>query len=89
MNPSKATAFTMRLFVAVGVAVMAIGLVLSGKEHGEDIIWLGMLILLCSPLLGILTTLIALVSEKDWLWAKVAIVLAVIISAEVAISILF
>ncbi len=89
MNPSKATAFTMRLFVAVGIAVMAIGLALSGREHGEDIIWLGMLILLCSPLLGILTTLVALVSEKDWLWAKIAIVLAVIISAEIAISILF
>ncbi len=89
MNPSKATAFIMRLFVAVGVAVMAVGLILFETEHGEDIVWLGMLILLCSPLLGVLTTLIALVSEKDWLWVKVAIVLTVIISAEVIISILF
>jgi hypothetical protein len=88
MNPSKTTAFVLRLFVTMGIIVMAAGLILSEQEYGNTILWSGILILICAPFFGILTTLFSLISEKDWKWAKVAIVLIIIITADVVISIL-
>lgn len=46
MNPSKTTAFVLRLFVTVGIIVMAVGLILSEQEYGNTVLWSGILILI-------------------------------------------
>ncbi|MCL2295674.1 MAG: DUF1634 domain-containing protein [Methanomassiliicoccaceae archaeon] len=89
MKMHDATSLALRCCLFIGVAVLAIGLLLSGGDHGNDIMWTGVLILIASPFAGVLVTCIYLIAEKDWKWAKVAIVLIALITAFLAISLLW
>lgn len=84
MNDSRSTAFVLRLCVCIGIAVIVIGLL----TDSTDILWFGILALICAPFLGILTTFVSLISEKDWYWVKVAAVLIVVMAIGITISII-
>jgi len=86
MKMNEATSLALRCCLFTGIAVLMIGLVLSGTDYGNSILWLGILILIMSPFVGILITYSYLISEKDWIWVKVATVLVVIIVVFLTIS---
>jgi len=72
---NAATSVALRCCLLTGVIVLAAGLLLSETEYGNDILWVGILILIMSPFVGILTTYSFLIAEKDWKWVKVTTVL--------------
>jgi hypothetical protein len=69
----------LRCCLVAGVIALVIGLILSETDLGEDILWVGALILIASPFVGVLTICIGLIIEKDWKWAKIAAVLSALI----------
>lgn len=77
------TARTLRAGIFLGLA-----LIVAGLLAGEDALRAGVLVLIASPLAGVLVTLICLVREKDWFWVMVAGILLAIVLAGVAVSIL-
>ncbi len=85
---NAATSLALRVCLFAGIILLAAGLLLSEQEYGNDILWIGILILILSPFLGILTTYSYLIAEKDWKWVKVATVLIALIIIFLAVSLL-
>jgi uncharacterized membrane protein len=85
---NKTTSFALRCCLFTGIVVLALGLILSEQDYGADILWVGLLILIASPFVGILTSYSCLIAEKDWKWTKVATVLTVLIVIFLVISLL-
>lgn len=56
---------------------------------GEHILWLGVLILIASPMIGVATSMISLTKEKDYKWAGVALLLIVMTAVATAVSSFF
>ena len=75
MNLNKSTALTLRIGIAIGIALMAAGLAFSMSGHGDSVLYAGMLVLIVSPFAGVVVSLAALISAKDWYWAAVAAIL--------------
>ncbi|MCL2032386.1 MAG: DUF1634 domain-containing protein [Methanomassiliicoccaceae archaeon] len=88
MKMSDATSLSLKCCLFAGIALLAAGLVLSEQDVGDRIMWLGALVLIASPFIGVLTTLFHLVAEKDWKWVRTASVLAAMILVFLILSIL-
>lgn len=80
---NRYTALTLRAGIMLGLALIVIGLF-----AGDDVLWWGMLILIASPLAGVVVTLACLLRERDMFWASVAVALIIITAIGIAISIL-
>ena len=85
---NDATSLALKVCLFTGIAVLIAGLVLSDWEGGDSILWIGLLILIASPFVGILTACLCLIAEKDWKWVKVAAVLTVLIIVFLIASLL-
>lgn len=72
----------------IGIAILALGLLLSGTEYGEDVLIAGAVILVLTPLAGILTSLACLLKAGDMKWAMVAVVLIVTVAVGLVITLL-
>ena len=73
--------------MVVGIVIVSIGLILSAfnNEHTENVLWFGILVLIASPLFGLLISAVTLIVETDWKWVSVsAVLLAVIVAGIVA-----
>ena len=88
MKMSEATSLALRICLFSGIIILALGLVLSEYDLGSEILWIGILILVASPFVGVLTTYAYLIAEKDWKWVKVASALIVAIAISLVISFL-
>jgi len=82
------TAAALRYGIVAGIIVIAIGLMVSSfdTEYEDRILWFGILIMLATPLFGIVVSMISLAAEKDWKWVSVAAVLLSIIAAGILIA---
>lgn len=89
MNLNEATSRTLRYAVIVSMIVIAIGLAAYVLDMGENILWLGVLLLILSPLFGIIVSFISLIIEKDKKWASVAAVLLIVVTIGILIAIFF
>lgn len=69
-----------------GIVLIAAGLVLSMAGFGDSVLWLGILVLIASPMAGVFVSMIALLSEKDRKWATVAMLLILLTVIGTAIS---
>lgn len=78
---SKWTALTLRAGIVLGLALIVIGLAI-----GEDVLSLGLLVLIASPLAGVAVTTVCLLREKDRFWTGVALVLIVVVAAGILTS---
>lgn len=87
MNISRITAMTLRITVAIGILLMAAGLLTDGSDISDTLIWTGMLVLICSPLCGIMVTYAGLVSEKNRFWIAVATVLLLVLATDILLSV--
>lgn len=88
MMLNKATALTLRAGVVLGMILMVIGLAMSAMDGGDSVLYFGVLVLIASPLAGVVVTLLCLLREKDRFWAMIAGILLMITIAGVLISLI-
>lgn len=86
MNLNRSTAFTLRAGVVLGMALMAIGLVMSMGGSGDTVLRAGILVLILSPFAGVVVSFICLLGERDVFWSTVAGILLLITVSGIAIS---
>ena len=72
----------------IGIAILALGLLLSGTDYGEDVLLIGAVALVFTPLAGILTSLACLLKAGDRKWAAVAVILIAVVILGLAITLL-
>lgn len=87
MNASRATAMMLRIFLAAGVVTLLIGLLMPESGDSDRILWFGVLLLILAPLTGVFVTAVALMSERDRFWTRIASVLICVILLVVAVSV--
>lgn len=87
MDMNRSTAVMLRAGIYTGLAISLVGLVLSMLDKGDGVLWLGILVLILSPFLGVIVTTVSLVIQKDWRWAAVAVVLICITATGALLSI--
>ncbi len=75
---NRSTALMLRAGIVVSIVIMAIGLAVQMTGGDDTILYIGVLILIVSPFLGIIVSLCALLYERDYRWAAVAVVLLAI-----------
>lgn len=88
MMLNKATALTLRAGVVLGMILMVIGLAVSAMDGGDSVLYFGVLVLIASPLAGVVVALLCLLREKDRFWAMIAGILLMITIAGVLISLI-
>ncbi len=88
MMLNKATALTLRAGVVLGMILMVVGLAVSAMDGGDSVLYFGVLVLIASPLTGVVVTLLCLLGEKDRFWAMIAGILLMITIAGVLISLI-
>ena len=86
MSEGKATAFGLKESVTAGIAICALGLFI-GPQSG-DFLLAGLLIVIVSPIIGVLFLTIKLASQRDMFWIKVALVLISIIAISLAATLI-
>lgn len=88
MNLYDSTASALRYGVTLGIVIMALGVVMDGFDisYSDDVLWFGTLVLILSPLFGVIVSTICLALEKDWKWVSVASVLLAVTIAGMIVS---
>ncbi|MBE6514618.1 MAG: hypothetical protein II933_04145 [Candidatus Methanomethylophilaceae archaeon] len=81
---NKWTANAIRASMCAGLAALVIGLL----ADWQDAMYLGLGLMIASPLIGLGASLVALLYERDMKWAAVAVVLIAIVLARVAYSLM-
>ncbi len=78
MNTEHNTSLTLKYSVFVSVFVVIVGLILYMADMGDRILWAGLLMVIVSPLLGVVVTTVSLWMEKDLKWMYIALLLIAI-----------
>jgi len=84
MNTNKYIAWTLRGGIIAGIVLIIIGELL---EAGNPILWLGVLLLILSPLFGVVVAFSGLIVEKDWFWAGIAGIVLIVVTAGLALAV--
>lgn len=87
MSLHEATSKTLWIGVVLGIATIAVGLIVDLLGYGEGILWLGLLILIISPILGVIASAISLLKDKDYAWAAAALILIVMTAVSIALTV--
>jgi len=82
---NRSIAWTLRIGIVIGLCLIVAGVLL---EENNPILYWGLLILICSPLFGVIVAFIGLVSEKDWFWAAIAAIVVAIVVGGAAVAML-
>jgi uncharacterized membrane protein len=69
--------------------MIALGLAMESLGMGETALWLGILVLIASPMLGVAVSMASLFRERDLKWAGVALLLIAMTAVATLISYLF
>jgi len=83
MNTDGCIAWTLRIGIVFGIILIIIGEMMA---EGNAVLWMGVLILILSPLFGIIVAFLGLLFEKDWFWTGVAAVVLIVIAAGLIIA---
>lgn len=86
LDLNRSTAFMLRTGIAVGIVLMVIGLTLYLMDVTETVLYIGVLVLIISPFLGVLVSFAVLVIDRDWRWAAVATVLVIVTAIGILVS---
>lgn len=91
MNLYDNTADALRYGALVSVIIIAIGLIAdnAGISYGENVLWFGVLVLILSPLFGILVSMAALAAQREWQWVTVSAILLAVVTAGILIAWIF
>ena len=85
---NSATVRVIQTGTIIGIAILAIGLLLSGTDYGERVLLTGAVVLVFTPLAGIVASMTCLIREGDTRWAAVGGVLIAIVLAGLAFTLL-
>ena len=83
---NRSTATTLRVGIVIGMVLMLAGLCLYFMDGTDTLIYIGLLVLIVSPFLGVIASFVVLVIERDWRWAAVAAILFVVTAIGIVIS---
>ena len=72
----------------IGIVILALGLLLSGTYYGETVMLVGVVILVLTPLAGVLTSMGCLFRSGDRTWGTVAVILVAVIAVGLAVTLL-
>lgn len=86
MNLEHSTATTLRVGILLGLALIVIGLITEWAGMGDGLIYAGLLLLIASPFLGVITTTVCLFVEKDVYWGVIGIILLLITSSGIILN---
>lgn len=89
MSLEHSTALTLRIGVVSGLVLTVIGLIIQYIGMGDGVIYAGILILIASPFLGVVTTTVCLFLEKDVYWGIIGAILLVITGSGILMNMLF
>ena len=78
MNTEHNTSLTLKYSVFVSVFIVIVGLILYMADMGDRVLWAGLLMVIISPLLGVVVTTISLWMERDLKWMYIALLLIAI-----------
>lgn len=84
---NRLTALTLRVGVVIGMVLMLAGLCLYLSDGTDTLIYIGLLVMIVSPFLGVIASFVVLILEKDWRWASVAAVLFIVTAIGILVSI--
>ena len=88
MKTNGVVSLILKCCLFAGIALLALGLLLSEQEYGDSIMKAGALVLILSPFIGVLAAYCCLITEKDWPWVKAATALTVLIAVFLTASFL-
>jgi len=81
MSMNKSIAWTLRIGIIIGLALVIIGEFIS---EDNPFLYYGLLILIASPLFAVIAAFLGLVREKDWFWACIAgLVVIIVVSGAI------
>ncbi|MGI6471758.1 MAG: hypothetical protein ACOX1N_01605 [Candidatus Methanomethylophilaceae archaeon] len=86
MDLYKATSKTLWGGAVLGIAITAIGLMVNMLGHGEGVLWAGLLILILSPIIGVMVSAVFLLLAKDYAWASVALILIAMTAVSIMLT---
>lgn len=88
MNLYDMTADTLKCGVVTAVIIAAIGLIGAAMElsWSDDILWIGVLVLILTPMFGIIVSWICLMMEGERKWVAVASVLIAVVIAGTIVA---
>ena len=86
MELNKSTALMLRAVVVIGMVLMVAGIAAELLGMGDSLLHAGILVLILSPLAGIIVSLACLLKERDMFWAMVAGILLAITVVGILIS---
>lgn len=84
---NRTTALTLRVGIVIGMVLMLGGLCWYIADGTDALIYIGLLVMIVSPFLGVVASFAVLILERDWRWAAVAAVLFVVTAIGIVISI--
>lgn len=69
---NRSTGRTLRIGITIGIAVLALGLLVSLflQDFGEKILWFGIGIIIFVPFLSVIVSAVALYVERDMYWFR-------------------
>ena len=73
----------------IGITIITLGLIVESLGFGDLVLWLGLLILIISPMIGVLVSMICLIKDKNYRWVAVASLLVVMTIISIAITAFF
>ncbi|MCQ2069959.1 MAG: DUF1634 domain-containing protein [archaeon] len=88
MSLNDETSWILRAGTTVGLVLLTIGLLTSTLDIGNTILYAGTLVLICTPMAGVLVSTKCLLVEKDRFWSKIALLLILVVAAGLAITVL-
>lgn len=86
MSLEHSTALTLRIGIVAGLALAVAGLIAQYAGMGDGLIYAGILLLIASPFLGVVTTTVCLFLEKDVYWGIVGIILLAITGSGILMN---
>ena len=86
MSLNEETATVLKTGTRIGLAIIAVGLVLSIAGITELVLLAGIVVLIFTPVIGIGVSTKCLIQEKDTFWARIALILIVVIAAGMLFS---
>lgn len=88
MDMNIATGRTLRYGVVIGLAILLIGLLTEAFSHdsGMSIIWVGLAVIIFTPMVSIVVSAAALYLEKDYHWFEWVMLLFMITLVGLAVS---
>ena len=88
MKMNDAVVLTLRISVAIGITATLAGIISYLAGFGTDVLWIGILVVVVSPLLAVAAATVSLIAEKDRKWTAVALTLICVSAIGIAISVL-